>query len=271
MTIAMSQLLADLAGETEVVIGMVEALEEPSWNLPTPAEGWTIKDQISHLAFFDEAAALAATDLKRFHVEADALAALGDDFPDVIALRYHQMSAEALLEWFRRARQTLIETFMPLDPHTRLPWYGPDMSTASSITARIMETWAHGQDIADTLGIEREATSRLRNIAHLGVQTFAFAHMLHGLEPPDTPVRVELESPSADVWVWGPDDAIDRVTGTALEFCLVVTQRRHLADTTLIVRGSNALRWMSIAQAFAGAPRPGRQPGQFPRTHGTRP
>jgi len=128
----------------------------------------------------------------------------------------------------------------------------------------MMETWAHGQDIADALGVTREPSARLRTIAHLGVSTFGFAYGLRGLDKPDVPVRVELEAPDGTTWEWGPADAADRVTGPALDFCLVVTQRRNIADTRLRTEGETAAQWMSIAQAFAGVPGPGRQPGQFP-------
>lgn len=258
MAVAMDQLLADLAAETAVVAGMVSALDPGGWNRPTPAAGWTIRDQVSHLAFFDEAATLAATDPDRFRVAAAELMALGAGFPDEVAARHRDMSAGELLAWFRRARTSLLETFTGVDPKLRLPWYGPDMSATSSVTARLMETWAHGQDIADAVGAAREPTARLRHIAHLGVRTFGFAFALRGLAAPESPVRVELTGPDGDMWAWGSAAAADAVTGPALDFCLVVTQRRHVADTALRVTGPVATEWMSIAQAFAGAPGPGR-------------
>ena len=128
-----------------------------------------------------------------------------------------------------------------------------------------METWAHGQDIADTLGVTRAPTARLRHVAHLGVSTFAFTHTLHGLDTPAEPVRVELEAPDGAHWTWGAPDAADRVTGTALDFCLVVTQRRHLDDTALRVTGSTARGWLAIAQAYAGRAGEGRTPDSSAR------
>jgi uncharacterized protein (TIGR03084 family) len=142
----------------------------------------------------------------------------------------------------------------------RIPWYGADMSITSAVTARLMETWAHGQDIADALAIRREPTDRLRSIAHLGVATRPFSFRLRGLPVPQEEVTVELIAPSGEVWRWGDSKAAQRVTGTALDFCLVVTQRRHLADTALTIVGDGAARWMSVAQAFAGTPGPGRKP-----------
>jgi uncharacterized protein (TIGR03084 family) len=264
MPVDMQELVADLTAETRVVHDLVAPLDEGDWARPTPAEGWTIRDQVSHLAYFDGTATLAVTDSKRFREEAVALMELGPGFPDEIAQRYQDIPAADLLAWFRRARQRLVATFTDVSPKARLPWYGPDMSAASSVTARLMETWAHGQDVADALGVQREPTDRLRHIAHLGVGTFGFVFRLNGRAVPDTPVRVELTAPDRSTWAWGPEDAEDRVTGTALDFCLAVTQRRHVADTALQISGSVAREWMSIAQAFAGAPGQGRSPGQFP-------
>jgi uncharacterized protein (TIGR03084 family) len=134
------------------------------------------------------------------------------------------------------------------------------MSAASSLTARLMETWAHTQDIADALGLTREPTSRLRHVAHIGVGARPFSYAAHGQTPPQEPVRVELTAPDGTLWTWGPPDAGNRVTGPALDFCLLVTQRRHRDDLALAVNGEAAQHWMAIAQAFAGLPGPGRRP-----------
>ncbi|PRZ42060.1 uncharacterized protein (TIGR03084 family) [Antricoccus suffuscus] len=265
MAVDMHALLTDLGAETGVINDMVGDIAPADWDRPTPADGWSIRDQVSHLAFFDAAAALAATDADEFHKQTAELRAKGGDtFTEEIANRYRSMPGTELLQWFQKERRNLIETFTDIDPKARLPWYGPDMSAASSVTARMMETWAHGQDIADALGVTREPTLRLRNIAHLGVSTYGFAYGLRGLDVPEVPVRVELSAADGSTWTWGPEDAADRVTGTALDFCLVVTQRRNIADTQLHTEGATAAEWMSIAQAFAGVPGPGRKPGQFP-------
>ena len=181
--------------------------------------------------------------------------------PDTIAARFRDRTGAQLLAWFEAARADLIATFAGLDPKARLPWFGPAMSAASSLTARIMETWAHTQDIADALGVTREATGRLRHVAHIGVGARAFSYAVRGMALPEAPVRVELTPPSGTgpAWTWGPADASDRVTGPALDFCLLVTQRRHRDDLALVIEGPAAAEWMSIAQAFAGAAGRGRQ------------
>ncbi len=262
MAPTMSELLTDLVDETLVVDDMLAPLEDAGWERPTPAEGWRIRDQVSHLAYFDETAALSATDPDRFRAEAQALVGRGDRFTDEVADEYRTLPPAQLLQWFRTARRAMVDTFAGVDPATRVPWYGPPMSAASSITARLMETWAHGQDIADALGVEREPTAWLRHVAHIGVRTFSFAFGLHDREVPQTPVRVELAAPDGTTWTWGDEHAADIVRGPALDFCLVVTQRRHLLDTALQVNGNVAAEWMSLAQAFAGPPGPGRAPSR---------
>jgi uncharacterized protein (TIGR03084 family) len=254
----MAALAADLAAETAITRELVAGLDEPAWHTPTPAIGWTIKDQISHLAYFDEVAVRAAVHPAEFRAE---LAAAPEHVnPDAIAARYRDRTGTQLLAWFGTARAQLLETFTELDPRQRLPWFGPDMSAASSLTARIMETWAHTQDIADALGVSREPTARLRHVAHIGIGARAFSYEARGQAPPSAPIRVELTAPDATLWTWGPPEAADRVTGTALDFCLLVTQRRHRDDLDLAVTGPAAAEWTQIAQAFAGQPGPGRAP-----------
>lgn len=253
-------LLADLGHESDALAAALAGLPRDQWELPTPAAGWSIRDQISHLAFFDDAARLAMADHDGFRSFADELVAGGMDFPDRVAERYRQLAPADLMNWFAEARGGLLTEFGAEDPKRRLPWFGPDMSVASSATARLMETWAHSQDVYDAIGVAHPPSPGLHSIAHLGVATFAFAHILNGLEVPRDPVRVELESPDGDSWHWGPPEADNRVCGPALHFVLTVTQRRHWTETDLTAHGAVARSWLDIAQAFAGAPsrRPAR-------------
>ncbi len=258
MPVDMAALAADLAAESAVTRALVTGLDETGWRTPTPAAGWNIGDQIGHLAYFDEVAVQAAVRPDEFRVELAAAQAVGGIEPGIIAARYRDRTGAKLLAWFNTARAALLGTFASLDPGARLPWFGPAMSAASSLTARLMETWAHTQDIADALGVTREPTRRLRHVAHIGVGARAFSYAVRGQTPPETPVRVELAAPDGALWTWGPADAGDRVTGTALDFCLLVTQRRHRDDLALSIDGPAAQEWMAIAQAFAGPPGPGR-------------
>jgi uncharacterized protein (TIGR03084 family) len=255
--------VADLAGETDSLVTILARLGTADWSAPTPAEGWTIRDQVTHLAFFDDATLLAMNDPSAFAGQRAELLALGAGFPDAVAARYRHLAGEQCLAWFSRSRAALLAAYRGVDPNTRLPWYGPDMGPASSATGRLMETWAHGQDVADTTGERREPAKRLRHVADLGVRTFAFCFRLRGRPVPAVPIRVELDAPGGELWTWGAAAAEDRVTGTALDFCLVVTQRRNVADTSLRVTGSAAAEWIMIAQAFAGAPTDGRPAGLF--------
>jgi uncharacterized protein (TIGR03084 family) len=262
----LSALTADLMAESASLEEILGPLAPPDWQLPTPAEGWTIADQVSHLAYFDEATLLSIRDPDLFRRDAEALTGRGSDFPDQIAAEYRHLGAAELLRWFRSARQALLHGYASVDPAARLPWYGLDMGPASSVTARLMETWAHGQDVADTLGLQRPATGRLRHIAHLGVSSLPYSYAVNGLPRPRTPIRVELAAPEGGQWTWGPEDATDRVSGTALDFCLVVTQRRHRTDTGLVITGQTAGQWIAIAQAFAGEAGRGRPPRSETRT-----
>ena len=260
----MHQICADLAAETE---SLDRVLSAPGIDLatPTPAPGWSIGDQVSHLWFFDRRANLALTDAEAFTADAEALlvSMVESGGTDVSVEPGRSMAARQLLDVWRVERRRLIEVASQLDPATRVPWYGPTMGARSFVTARLMETWAHGQDVVDALGVTPQPTDRLRHVAHIGIGARPYSFAVHGRAAPEAPIRVELTGPSGDVWTWGPDQAADRVTGDAIEFCLVVTQRRHLADTSLGVAGDTAREWMSIAQAFAGPPGPGRTPGQF--------
>ncbi|SNR77982.1 TIGR03084 family protein [Haloechinothrix alba] len=257
------ELLDDLDAEGADLDALVTEQPAGQWRLPTPAPGWTIAHQIAHLAWTDEVALLAATRPEEFRSELDLAANDPDGFVDRAAERGAAKGVTELLATWRTGRSRLRAALAELPEGTRLPWFGPPMKPASMATARLMETWAHGQDVADALGVVRTGTDRLRHVAHIGVRTRDFAYHAHSLQPPAEEFRVELEGPTGQQWTWGPGDARQRVTGSALEFCLVVTQRRHPDDTALAAEGDEARRWLGIAQAFAGPPGQGRKAGQF--------
>ncbi|GII27374.1 TIGR03084 family metal-binding protein [Planotetraspora mira] len=260
----MAELVADLGAETADLAGMVEDLDAAAWDLPTPAAGWAVRDQISHLAWFDDAATRSLTDPAGFRVARDALFSRGAGVIDDLAAGARGLSPRELLDWFGAARPRMIGELAETDARLRVPWYGPDMSAASFATARLMETWAHGQDVADALGIVRVPTARLRHVASLGVRALPYGFAVRGLALPVDPVRVELTLPDGAAWAAGPPGAQDVVRGPALDFCLLVTQRCHLDDTSLEAAGATATSWLKIAQAFAGPPGEGRRPGYSP-------
>ena len=256
---AMQQICRDLEAEHADLDAVVVALDASDWDRPTPAVGWSVRDQISHLGYFDRTAVLAVRDADEFTRSVEVLLAGG---VDVSVEPGRGISAPELLAWWREGRRDLLATLEPLDPATRVPWYGPPMGARSFATARLMETWAHGQDIVDAVGAERPPTDRLRHIAHIGVRARPFSYAVRGLDAPSRPVAVVLTGPGGERWAWD-EDADESITGPALDFCLVVTQRRHHADTDLEARGDLAEEWLRVAQAFAGPAGPGREAGQF--------
>jgi uncharacterized protein (TIGR03084 family) len=258
MPVSVDDLVTDLRAESDSLFAVLAPLPNSDWLLPTPAANWSIADTVTHLAFFDEVASLACVDPEQFGAVAQGHMKLGMDFPDRVAEDHRHLTGDQILPWFERVRAEMIENFARFDLTDRVPWYGPSMSVASMFTARLMETWAHGQDVVDALGITVEPTARLRHVAHIGIGARAYTYKVRGLEVPEAPIRVELTAPDGSLWTWGPDNAENRVSGSAFEFCRVVTQRQNVADTSLSAVGNDAVHWMSIAQAFAGAAGPGR-------------
>jgi uncharacterized protein (TIGR03084 family) len=253
-----NELCDDLLAERTDLIAVVERLDEHGWREATPAPGWSVLDQVVHLAWFDDAARQAIVEPDPFRSRRGDVISDVDGFVDRIAKANRDRSGPDILAWLRRAGDGLVSAAEASDPSIRVPWYGPDMSLASMLTARIMETWAHGQDIFDTFGLSRTPTQRLRHVVFLGWKALPNSFRAHGRPVPQEAVRIEVGE-----WKFGPDDASNVVRGPALDFCLVVTQRRHPADTALVTEGTVAADWLTIAQAFAGPPGEGRRPGQF--------
>lgn len=251
-------ILSDLSAEGWSADELVAARPAGDWARSTPAPGWTVAHQIAHLAWTDQKSLTALRTPQRFPAEIERAAAAPTRFVDLGAEQGATTPPAELLATWRRGREDLVDALAALPQGVKIPWYGPPMSAASMATARIMETWAHGQDVADALGIDREPTGRLRHVAWLGVRTRNFAYAVHSLAPPQEEFRVELVGPGGEDWTFGPVDARQRLTGTALDFCLVVTQRRHSRDTDLRAEGADVERWLDIAQAFAGPPGRGR-------------
>jgi uncharacterized protein (TIGR03084 family) len=252
--------LADLAAEGDELESLVSGLDEAGWRTPSPAAGWDVATQVAHLAWTDEAAFAAATDKEAW--DALVLEALADPdgAVDTAAITGGAVPPAQLLTRWRDGREKLAAALRAYPDGQKMPWYGPPMSATSMATARFMETWAHGLDVHEALGVAPPVTDRVRHVAHLGVRTRSFSFAVRGEPVPADEFRVSLLAPSGDVWVWGPDDAAQTVTGPAYDFCLLVTQRVHRADTSLVAEGADADRWLDIAQCFAGPPGEGRPP-----------
>ncbi|WNG92912.1 TIGR03084 family metal-binding protein [Mycobacterium sp. ITM-2016-00318] len=248
----------DLRAESDHLDGLVAELPDERWAEATPAAGWTIAHQIAHLLWTDRVALLSVHDEAAFN---EVLGAAAEDPLGFVDRGTEEVAAgaptELLADW-RATRNQLHDALLTVPDRRKLPWFGPPMSAASMATARLMETWAHGLDVADALGVKRPPTARLRSIAHIGVRTRDFAFAINGHAAPEDPFRVELAAPNGDTWTWGPEDARQRVTGSAEDFCLLVTQRRPPSTLDVTAEGDDAQRWLTIAQAFAGPPGPGR-------------
>ncbi|CDO86109.1 wyosine base formation domain-containing protein [Mycobacterium triplex] len=251
-------MVADLRAESDELDALVAPLAAARWSDPTPSPGWSVAHQIAHLLWTDRVALLSVTDEAGF---AEVLASAMQDPVGFVDAGAEELAvrppAELLSDW-RTTRQRLHDALLTVDESRKLPWFGPPMSPASMATARLMETWAHGLDVADAVGVKRAPTDRLRSIAHLGVRTRDYAFVVNELTPPSEPFLVQLRGPGGDTWSWGPADAAQRVTGAAEDFCFLVTQRRPLSALDITAQGPDARRWLEIAQAFAGPPGPGR-------------
>lgn len=268
MTQLLEGLLSDLAAEGDQLWAAVAGLDADGWATPTPASGWSIATQVAHLLWTDETAVAAARSLDdggegagKAAWDEIVLAAIADPagYVDTAAHEVSRLSPQALLARWGTARTSLAAALRGVPAGERMPWFGPPMSPASMATARFMETWAHALDVYEALGEVPEPTDRVRHVAHLGVRTRDFAHGVHGLTPPTEEFRIELAAPSGEVWTWGSEDAEQRVTGSAHDFCLLVTQRVHRDDTGLVATGADAEHWLTIAQAFAGPAGGGRE------------
>lgn len=263
----LEDLLEDLRAEGDQLYAVVSGLDADGWATPTPAPGWSIATQVAHLVWTDEVAVLSA----RSSVGDDAgkeawdelvrgAAGDPDGFVDAGAHEIAALAPQALLVRWGTARDELSRTLRELPAGTKLPWFGPPMSAASMATARFMETWAHSLDVHEALGREAEVTDRVRHVVFLGVRTRDFSFATRGLTPPTDEFRVQLTAPSGETWAFGPEDAAQSVTGSALDLARLVTQRVHRFDTDLVAVGPDADRWLDVAQCFAGPPGEGRQP-----------
>ena len=254
---------SDFRDESEALYGLLSTLRDDDFNAPTQFKEWTANDVLGHLHMWNWAADLSLNDEDGFLVfMKDVMSAFGSGGMRKFECDWRKgLSGKALLEAWWEFCAPMSECFESADPKARVQWAGPDMSVRSSITARLMETWAHGQALYDLLGVQRQDSDRIQNIAILGVNTFGWAYKNRGLAIPDAVPMVRLMAPSGGTWELNAENTTDCIEGSATEFCQVVTQVRNIADTTLDVRGETATQWMSIAQCFAGPPEDPPAPG----------
>jgi enediyne biosynthesis protein E11 len=253
----------DLSVECAEVDRMVAGLDAAGWALDTPAPGWTIAHQIAHLSFVFRLAGLSAADPETFNA---LIAQTKGDFNGAVnaALAGYLPSppAELLARW-RTETGDAVTALAAVPAGQVVPWLVRPLPPAILACAGIMELFGHGQDIADTLGIRREPTDRLKHLVGFAVLTWDFGYQARGLTPPDVEFRYEITGPSGELWAFGPADAAQKISGPAVDFCLLVTRRRHRDDLAVVATGPDADQWLNIAQAYRGPAGAGRTPGQF--------
>ena len=203
-------LLRDVTDEEAALDRVVADLDPAGWATPTPAAGWDVRDSVAHLAFTEDLAGVALRDPAAFTARRDALVGAGDG--DLLLGAGRSMTGPDVRDWWRRSRAAVVAGLAALGPRDRVRWITGPISAMSFATARLMETWAHGQDVRDALGLAPEVSARLRHVADLGVRARRFAYQARDREVPVTPIRVELTGPDGERWVWGEptDDVVPR-------------------------------------------------------------
>ena len=247
----------DFLEEAKNIAELLENQPDNVFEFVTLFKCWTINDVIGHLYMFDVAAIKTLENDKAFH-EFFAPIQLGlNNGKTLLQMQYPflgGLSGRNLFEVWRENSKVVGQAYVSADPKQRVKWAGPSMSALSSITARQMETWAHGQEIFDVLGERRQEGDRIKNICHLGVATFDWTFKNRQMKTPKPTPFVRLIAPSGQIWEWNDSTSNTRVQGSAVEFAQVVTQVRGIEDTNLEVIGNSAKSWMSLAQCFAGRP-----------------
>jgi enediyne biosynthesis protein E11 len=257
--------ISDLAAEGHQVDRLISGLSVGQWRLPTPAPGWTVAHQVAHLASIFSLAAMAVANPAAFRRLTEQLS---DDFDANVAAAlagYLADPPDVLLARWRAERAAAEEALTTFPPSEMVPWLVRPLPPAVLAAAGMMELFGHGQDIADALGVQLQRTDRIRRLAEFAVRTWDFGYLARGLTPPAVQFRYELTGPSGAVWEFGPADAEQRISGLAVDFCLLVTRRRHRDDLALTAAGPDADHWLDIAQAYRGSPGAGRKPGQLGR------
>jgi uncharacterized protein (TIGR03084 family) len=253
----MQEILADLKAEQDTLDQFLTLLAESQWDLPSPAEGWSLRDSVAHIAHIDE---VAVSLLQGNNMPLEEAAKVGTAFLDRGLQKGRALSPSQILFWWREARMVMVDELAQCDPQKRIPWFAMPMGARAFATARLMETWAHGLDCHDAVGLASLDTDRLRHIAFLAYMARPFAYRVNGLPVSEKPLRLEFILPSGNSWAFGPEDAPDRIHGQAGEFCRVAIRRRHWLDTNLEIKGEEARQFMRIVQTYAGPPGPGRKP-----------
>ena len=257
----MMQQAEDFRAESIALFELLGAADPACFNEPTQFKDWSINTVLQHLHFWNQMAAFQLTDEAELAATLNHISAFEGGMRAYEAAHFQGLAGADLLSVWRDGVDKTADLFAACDPKARLKWAGPDMSARSSITARLMETWAHGQEVYDHLGTARQNEDRIQNIVILGVNTFGWTYKTRGETPPGPMPYLSLTAPSGVVWTYGEVSEVSRIDGPAEAFCQVVTQTRNIADTGLKCVGEVAEDWMSKAQCFAGAAHAPPPPG----------
>lgn len=260
----MFQQPVDFRAESDALYKILAPLDEASFIRPSQFKGWSINDVLGHLHLWNWAADAGLNNIAQFEAingQLNTALNAGQSLRLFEKQWRGELDGHALLNVWRDFYTDMSRRFADVDPATRVRWFGPSMSVRSSITARMMETWAHGQAIYDMLGIQRADTDRIKNIAILAINTFGWSFSNRGMAVPDAIPHIRLHAPSGAVWRWFDECEDNLIEGSATEFCQVAAQVRNVADTNLQAAGNTANRWLSIMQCFAGAPEDPPAPG----------
>jgi uncharacterized protein (TIGR03084 family) len=240
----------DLAAEQAALRAALDGLAPSDWFRPTPSWGWDVRDTISHLADTDEMAVDTMTGGPHSLNAVGSTSASGEDTTYQGVLRGRRMSGADVAAWWDRTSARSRDALAALDPETRVPW-GLGMKPPSFIAARLMETWAHGLDVHHALGVTPVDTDRLAFVAWLATRALPYAYTVAGIDAPSDPVRVELTLPSGARWTYGPEDAANRITGPAGQYCRLFVQRLRREDATeLRAQGDAATSALRVARAY---------------------
>jgi len=251
----------DFRAESAALHALLKDVDRARFDEPTQFKDWSIKTVLEHLCFWNQMVKYQLTDEAELIATLKQIGQAKGGMRAYEALHFSGVSSEIVLDAWWEGVQETADAFAKCDPKMRLKWAGPDMSARSSITARLMETWAHGQEVYDHLGVRRENKDRIQNIVILGVNTYGWTYKTRRETPPGPMPYLVLTAPSGDVWTYGEANDTSRIEGRAEDFCQVVTQVRNVADTELVLTGPIAKDWMSKAQCFAGAAHPPPAPG----------
>lgn len=244
-----AELIDDLAHEQEDLQALCARLDEHEWLTPTPARGWDVRDTIAHLADTDEIAIDTIDDGPRSLNRFVTLLASSKDVTLWGVLRGRRRPGTEVMTWWERTSALERDRLRGLQT-SRIPW-GIGMGRPAFVTARLMETWAHGLDVRTAVGAPTVDTDRLRHVAFLATRALPYAFSFAGRAVPAAPLRVELDLPSGAQWTHGPADAPDRITGPVGEYCRVFVQRLPVADASgLVATGAGAVEALDVARAF---------------------